>query len=56
LPRRLPATGPGRRLGATYLLSYRGRTLAAVEGAIPRVARAPFAALEAVLDETVPAT
>lgn len=54
LPRRLPATGPGRRLGATYRLSYRGRILTAVEGAIPRVARAPFAALEAVLDETVP--
>jgi hypothetical protein len=51
LPARVPAAaGPGRARGATYLLRYRGRTLSAEEGAVPRALRPAVRTLNAIVD------
>jgi hypothetical protein len=50
LPAREPAVGDGVRLGATYLLRYRGRTYVAKEGAVPAALRPAVDALDAIAD------
>jgi hypothetical protein len=50
LPARVPAVGDGTRLGATYLLRYRGRTYAARQGAVPAALRPAVATLDAIAD------
>jgi hypothetical protein len=50
LPARAPAVGDGVRLGATYLLRYRGRTYVAKEGAVPAALRPAVATLDAIAD------
>lgn len=50
LPRRLLDAGTPTPQGATFLLSYGGRTYAAKEGAIGAVGRPAFEALNAVVD------
>jgi hypothetical protein len=50
LPGRAPAVGTGMRLGATYLLRYRGRTYVAKQGAVPAALRAAVATLDAIAD------
>jgi hypothetical protein len=48
LPERAPAVGDGVRLGATYLLRYRGRTYVAKEGAVPAALRPAVDTLDAI--------
>ena len=50
LPGRTPAVGTGIRLGATYLLRYRGRTYVAKQGAVPAALRPAVATLDAIAD------
>ena len=50
LPGRVPAVGTGIRLGATYLLRYRGRTYVAKQGAVPAALRPAVATLDAIAD------
>jgi len=50
LPARAPAVGDGMRLGATYLLRYRGRTYAAKEGAVPAALRPAVATLQSIVE------
>ena len=50
LPRRLPDVPGAASKGATYLLSYRGRSLAAREGALPRHGAAAFRLLNTIVD------
>ena len=50
LPGRAPAVGTGIRLGATYLLHYRGRTYVAKQGAVPAALRPAVATLDAIAD------
>jgi hypothetical protein len=50
LPARAPAVGDGMRLGATYLLRYRGRTYVAKQGAVPSALRPAVATLDAIAD------
>jgi hypothetical protein len=50
LPARAPEAGPGAPRGATYLLCYRGRTLSAEEGAVPRALRPAMGTLNAIVD------
>jgi hypothetical protein len=50
LPGRAPAVGTGMRLGATYLLRYRGRTYVAKQGAVPAALRPAVATLDAIAD------
>ena len=50
LPRRLPERSGGVADGYTFLLSYRGRTLAAHEGALPRRGGRAFTILGALID------
>jgi hypothetical protein len=50
LPSRAPAVGTGVRLGATYLLRYRGRTYVAKQGAVPAALRPAVATLDAIAD------
>jgi hypothetical protein len=50
LPGRAPAVGNGMRLGATYLLRYRGRTYVAKQGAVPAALRPAVATLDAIAD------
>lgn len=50
LPARVPAVGDGMRLGATYLLRYRGRTYVAKQGAVPAPLRPAVATLDAIAD------
>ena len=50
LPSRTPAVGTGIRLGATYLLRYRGRTYVAKQGAVPAALRPAVATLDAIAD------
>jgi hypothetical protein len=50
LPGRAPAVGTGIRLGATYLLRYRGRTYVAKQGAVPAALRPAVATLDAIAD------
>ena len=50
LPRRLPDVPGGASKGATYLLRYRGRSLAAAEGALPRRAAGAFRLLNSIVD------
>jgi len=48
LPARAPAVGDGTRLGATYLVRYRGRTYVAKEGAVPAALRPAVDTLDAI--------
>jgi hypothetical protein len=48
LPARAPAVGTGLRLGATYLLRYRGLTYVARQGAVPAALRPAVATLDAI--------
>jgi hypothetical protein len=50
LPSRAPAVGTGVRLGATYLLRFRGVTYVAKQGAVPAALRAAVATLDAIAD------
>jgi hypothetical protein len=50
LPARAPAVGEGTRLGATYLLRYRGRIYAAREGAVPPALRPAVSTLRAIVE------
>jgi hypothetical protein len=50
LPARAPAVGDGMRLGATYLVRYRGRTYVAKQGAVPAALRPAVATLDAIAD------
>jgi hypothetical protein len=50
LPQRLPDVPGGASKGATYLLSYRGRSLAAREGALPHRGAAAFRLLNTIVD------
>ncbi len=50
LPARAPAVGDGMRLGATYLLRYRGLTYVAKQGAVPAGLRPAVATLDAIAD------
>jgi hypothetical protein len=50
LPARAPAVGDGMRLGATYLLRYRGLTYVAKEGAVPRALRPAVATLQSIVE------
>jgi hypothetical protein len=50
LPGRAPAVGTGIRLGATYLLRYRGLTYVAKQGAVPAALRPAVATLDAIAD------
>ena len=50
LPQRLPAVPGAAGKGATYLLSYRGRSLAAREGALPHRGAAAFRLLNTIVD------
>jgi hypothetical protein len=50
LPARAPAVGEGTRMGATYLLRFRGRTYVARQGAVPAVLRPAVATLDAIAD------
>jgi hypothetical protein len=50
LPARVPAVGTGLRLGATYLLRYRGLTYVARQGAVPAALRPAVATLDAIAD------
>jgi hypothetical protein len=50
LPVRAPAVGDGQRLGATYLVRYRGRTYVAKQGAVPAALRPAVDALDAIAD------
>jgi hypothetical protein len=50
LPARAPAVGDGTRMGATYLLRYRGRTYVAREGAVPAALRPAVATLQAIVE------
>src|SRR6478752_1960547 len=50
LPRRLPDVPGAASKGATYLLSYRGRSLAAREGALPHRGAAAFRLLNTIVD------
>jgi hypothetical protein len=48
LPARAPRVGDGVRLGATYLLRYRGRAYVAKEGAVPAALRPAVDTLDAI--------
>ena len=50
LPERLPGVPGAASKGATYLLSYRGRSLAAREGALPHRGAAAFRLLNTIVD------
>ena len=50
LPARTPAVGEGTRMGATYLLRYRGRTYVAREGAVPTTLRPAVATLRSIVE------
>ena len=50
LPGRAPSVGTGIRLGATYLLRYRGLTYVAKQGAVPAALRPAVATLDAIAD------
>ncbi len=50
LPARTPAVGAGTRMGATYLLRYRGRTYVAREGAVPSALRPAVSALRSIVE------
>ena len=50
LPSRAPAVGTGVRLGATYLLRFRGVTYVAKQGAVPAALRPAVATLDAIAD------
>ena len=50
LPARTPAVGDGTRMGATYLLRYRGRTYVAGEGAVPAALRPAVSTLRAIVE------
>lgn len=52
LPARAPAVREGMRLGATYLLRYRGRTYVARQGGVPAALRPAVATLDAIADGT----
>jgi hypothetical protein len=50
LPARTPAVGDGARMGATYLLRYRGRTYVAREGAVPAALRPAVSTLRSIIE------
>jgi hypothetical protein len=50
LPARAPAVGEGTRMGATYLLRYRGRTYVARQGAVPAALRPAVSTLRSIVD------
>ena len=50
LPAARPPSATASRLGATYLLRYRGRTYVAKQGAVPAALRPAVATLDAIAD------
>jgi len=50
LPPRAPAVGEGTRMGATYLLRYRGRTYVARQGAVPAALRPAVSTLRSIVE------
>jgi hypothetical protein len=50
LPAHTPAVGDGTRMGATYLLRYRGRTYVAREGAVPAALRPAVSTLRSIVE------
>jgi hypothetical protein len=50
LPALAPAVGDGTRMGATYLLRYRGRSYAARQGAVPAALRPAVSTLRSIVE------